>query len=409
MLEVSQSQAQHLVLDVQGLRSRRPCRSVLDVVRRVHNVQIDTISVVSRSHDLTVFNRFPKYSEGEVWREERAGRLFEYWSHAMCLLPVQSFPFYAWIMERMSEAKKGWQVEWGVKNKETIESVLEHVKAKGPTASSDIGTREQKSDGWWDWKKEKLALEYLLVTGRLLVAYREGFQKYYDLTERVLPPAIPSEPMAIDEIPEYVVDTVFRSIGLGDYRDLKTYMGGLPFRETWGGRQLVESTLKEHIGSTVEQVTVEGHKDPLYVHKAYTDALTGSGPDTSSEHVMLLSPFDNIVRERHYPRWLWTFDYKIECYTPVNQRKYGYYALPILDGSALAGRVDAKVHRDKGLLELKSLYIEFDSLKDDDGAARFAGGLERFAKFHGCSEIELHSVMPRGLRKRYCEVISSLM
>ncbi len=397
------------MLDVQGLRPRRPCGSVLDVVRRVHNVQIDTISVVSRSHDLTVFNRFPKYSQGDVWREERAGRLFEYWSHAMCLLPVQSFPFYAWMMERMSEAKQGWQVEWGVKNKETIESVFEHVKAKGPTASSDIGTREQRSDGWWDWKKEKLALEYLLIIGRLLVAYREGFQKCYDLAERVLPPDAAGEPMATDEIPGYVIDTVFRSIGLGDYRDLKTYMGGLPFREVWSSsRQMVESALKERLGSTLEEVSVEGHKDPLYVQSIYADALTSSAPDLSSEPVILLSPFDNIVRERHYPRWLWDFDYKIECYTPVKQRKYGYYALPILDGSRLAGRVDAKVHRDKELLELKSLYIESDSLKDEAGVTRFAKGLERFAKFHACTEIQLGSVTPKGLRKRYADLLPSL-
>jgi len=165
MIEVSQEQAQRFILDVQGLRTEKPSKTILKVAKRIHNIQIDTISVVTRSHDLTTFCRLPSYKEGEVWGLERRGKLFEFWSHAMCLVPMESFPFYAWKMEQLGKQTTGWMVEWGVKNKDTVEAVYRHVKKNGPTQSASLGARKKGSNGWWEWKAEKRTLEHLFTVG----------------------------------------------------------------------------------------------------------------------------------------------------------------------------------------------------------------------------------------------------
>jgi uncharacterized protein YcaQ len=180
MLEVSLDQAKRFILDIQGLRTSRQSRSVLDVAKRIHSIQIDTISVVTRSHNLIAWNRFPKYKEGDVWKAEKERKLFEWWSHAMCFMPMETYPFTAWRKQFYPDDLWNSFKKWSIENKDTIEQVYRKVKKDGVVNSASLGERKTKSDGWWDWKVEKRALEYLFYTGRLMVPYRKGFQKYYD-------------------------------------------------------------------------------------------------------------------------------------------------------------------------------------------------------------------------------------
>ncbi|MFW9806837.1 MAG: DNA glycosylase AlkZ-like family protein, partial [Candidatus Thorarchaeota archaeon] len=214
MIEVSSEDARRFILDVQGLRTSEPPKSIMDVANRIHNIQIDTISVVSRSHNLITYNRFQGYNEGDIWKAQKEGKLFEYWSHAACLLPMESYPFYAW--RRSFYPEELWESfrKWGRENNDLIEQVYRKVKNEGITNSASIGERKTKSDGWWDWKIEKRALEYLYTTGRLMVAYRTNFQKQYDLSERVLPPHIDTEPLSDEEAAEFVTNVTMKSLGL---------------------------------------------------------------------------------------------------------------------------------------------------------------------------------------------------
>ncbi len=405
MIEASKEQAQKLVLDVQGLRTDHSPKDIVSVAKRIHNIQIDTISVVSRSHNLIVFNRFPNYSEGQVWELEKDGKFFEYWSHAMCLMPMESFQFYAWIMTQMSVRRTGWYVKWGLENKDIVEQVYGHVKKNGATASAQLGEKQNNREGWWDWKSEKRALEYLMTIGRLMVSYRKGFQKYYDLTERVLPASVNSEPLSTDEISEYVIDTTLRSLGIADYRDFKTYLGRMPYRNIWKSKKSrIIDDLEELQDRICVPISIEGVKGDFYIHKEHADLIMSDFADIESEPVKLLTPFDNVLRERHYPKWLWDFDYSIECYTPKKNRKFGYFILPILDGIKFAGRLDAKVHRDKKLLEIKALYLESESLKTGEGKIRFKRGVDDFAAFHECDSIEIGKVVPKKSQKSYKEL-----
>ncbi len=402
MIEVSQEQAQRFILDVQGLRTEKPSRTILKVVKRIHNIQIDTISVVTRSHDLTTFCRLPSYKEGEVWALERRGKLFEFWSHAMCLVPMEAFPFYAWKMEQFGKQTTGWRVEWGVKRKDIIEEVYGHVKKNGPTQSASLGAGKKGGNGWWDWKKEKRALEHLFTVGRLMVAYRKGFQKYYDLTERVLPSSQNSEPMTDEQAANFVVQTTLGSLGLASSEDIKVYLGRMPARVLWKrSRTAVEGYLDSLCQDGVlEEVSIAGLGNRYFVLGKKHDALVDSAekqPDNDA--ALILSPFDNVMRERHRPRKIWGFEYKLEAYTPAAERVSGYYVLPILDGHELVGRMDAKRHKDDSLLEIKALHFGRGRASNSALIERVALVIRNFMQFQGCSRVKIEAAQPRTAKR----------
>lgn len=402
MIEVSLEDARNFVLDAQGLRTESPSMSIMDVAERIHNIQIDTISVVSRSHNLITFNRYSDYKEGEIWKTLREGKLLEYWSHSACLMPMESYPFYAWRCSFYPEELWTSFRKWAAENKGVIDEVYKKVQRDGATNSASVGERTTKSGGWWDWKIEKRALEYLYTTGKLAVAYRVGFQKHYDLVERVIPSGIDTEPLSNDEAADFVVETTLKSLGLASYRDVRTYLGMLPARKIWGGKKKdVEDFLFQKVAAGVlEQVSIEGIRDTYFALQKNVSFLENPHFNDTDVPVKILSPFDNLIRERHYPQQLWDFEYAIECYTPAPKRVYGYFVLPILDGSSLSGRMDAKVHRKTEELEIKALYLETDDLKSSTGLERLHQGVSTFAKFHSCNTVKVRKVSPRSMTKQ---------
>ncbi|MFW9845330.1 MAG: winged helix-turn-helix domain-containing protein [Candidatus Thorarchaeota archaeon] len=406
MLEISLEQARRFILEMQGLRSAKQSKSVLDVARRIHNIQIDTISVVTRSQNLITWNRFPNYKEGDVWKAQREGKLYEWWSHAMCLMPMETYPFTAWRKQAYPDDLWSSFKKWSIENKETIEQVYRKVKKDGVVNSASIGERKTKSDGWWDWKIEKRALEYLFYTGRVMVPYRKGFQKYYDLTERVLPAGIDSEPLSDEEAAEFVIRTTLGSLGLASSQDVRFYLGRMPSRTLWDNRDSnVEAYIEEYIrsGDSVE-VSIADLPDRYFTLKKNLNKLRkASDPRDEDAPVKFLSPFDNVIRERHYPKKIWDFEYTIECYTPAEKRKYGYFTLPILDRINLVGRVDAKAHRKEGILELKALYLESDFWKSAGGMERLVSGIKAFSSFHDIDRVEIGLVKPKRAKSSLVE------
>jgi uncharacterized protein YcaQ len=239
-----------------------------------------------------------------------------------------------------------------------------------------------------------------------MVSSREGFQKKYDLPERVIPPGIDTEPMSVDEIPRYIVDLTFRSLGVGDYRDVKLYTGRMVAKHLWSSkRATIEEFLDSLVGDLLEEISF-GKKNKYYVYNDYTNRLEKQLSSSDDIPVKILTPFDNILRERHYPLSIWDFEYKIECYVPKTDRKFGYFVLPLLDQNELLGRVDAKVHRKTGELELKSLYVEDERMYSDGGLQRLSDGMKRFAEFHDCTKIVCKKVFPKSISKKVQDVLN---
>ncbi|MBV9111119.1 MAG: YcaQ family DNA glycosylase, partial [Gemmatimonadetes bacterium] len=179
------------MLAAMGL-DRRPRRratkhDVLACIRRMGALQIDTISVVNRSPYFVLWSRLGAYEPR--WLDEllAEGALFEYWAHEACFLPIEDYPLFR---NRMLD--RGW-MKWRFshavmeKHADQVARVLETIREHGPVRSAELGAPRSGSGSWWGWKPEKRILESLFTAGELMIARREGFQRVYDLRERVLP------------------------------------------------------------------------------------------------------------------------------------------------------------------------------------------------------------------------------
>jgi uncharacterized protein YcaQ len=284
--------------------------------------------------------------------------------------------------------------------KDTVKKVYQYIKKKGVTSSSDF---KGESLGWGG-SLESRSMQYLHYTGQIMIAYRKNFQKYYDLTERVLPPSIDSNPMDYTELARFTVETTLGALGLANHQDIRSYLGRWPAQFLWNGRRpRIAGDLDElvHEGK-LERVSVQGVRDSYYILSKNVKRMNNEIQD-SEDQTKLLSPFDNIMRERHYPLNLWNFDYKLESYLPANKRKYGYHVLPILDRSDIVGRVDAKIYRNENRLNLISLYLEDDFWKDAPGLERLIRGLRKFCDFLQVVEINVDKVSPKSAKKKIIE------
>ena len=410
MIEISLEQAQSFILKKQGLLTSSS-KSILEIVKRVHNIQIDTISVVARSHDLTIYNRKSDYQERQIWKLLEEKKLFEYWSHGICLLPIEEYPYYAWKMEYNKKNPSSWWGKWQTENQDIIKEVYNYVKKNGPTCSANFKREEgKKGEGWWDWKKEKRALEVLFDHGKLLIAYRKNFQKYYDIKERVLPAGIKTEPLVKDELADYLLQTVFSSLGLASYEELRNYIGMAVCRYLWkNNRNSIGNFLLDKVREDkLVEIKIGNLERKYFILKEREKELSKLDYNFIQNAPMkFLTPFDNAIRDRDLLLRLWNFDYKIECYTPVAQRIYGYFTLPILDGHSFIGRTDLKAHRKDGFLEMKSIYFEDWYKHSKESYDRLANGLKKFADFHKCSVIRAEEPIPRNIRKSLSEVMNS--
>jgi len=208
--------------------------------------------------------------------------------------------------------------------------------------------------------------------------------------------------MTDKQVADFVIQTTLGSLGLASYEDVKIYLGRMPARVLWkGSRTAIETHLDNlHQQGVVEEISITNLSGRYFILGRTRDALVNSVDNQlDNGTALILSPFDNIMRERHRPRKMWGFEYKLEAYTPAAKRVYGYHVLPILDGHELIGRMDAKRHRDEGLLEVKVLYFEKGCASDSSLLERVAMGIISFMQFQGCSRVKIGAVHPRTAKR----------
>lgn len=399
-LRLSVDDARALVLAAQGL-DRRPRRrakkaDVLAAIRRMEVLQIDTISVVARSPYLVLWSRLGAYDP--KWLDEllAEGALFEYWAHEACFLPIESYPLFRHRMLHPDGMGWKYRAEFMEKHRDAAARLLAHVRENGPVRSVDF-ERDGKGGGWWEWKPEKRMLEGLFTAGELMIARREGFQRVYDLRERVLPDWDDARLPPTKDAHRTLALKAVRALGIAKAKWVADYFR-MPKRET----PAIVRALAER--GELLSVEVDGWKEPAYVHPDHR-ALVESAAAGSIRPALttLLSPFDPIVWDRARGSELFGFDYRLECYTPAPKRVYGYFTLPILRRGALIGRLDPKAHRKDGVFEVKALYLEpgvrvTNALVDD-----VARAIRECAAWHGTPEIVVRRSDPPGLAARIQE------
>ncbi|PVZ86185.1 hypothetical protein C9426_16345 [Serratia sp. S1B] len=388
---ISLPSARALHLAAQGLLSpmKRQARpdDVMAAIERMGLLQIDTISVVARSPYLVLFSRLGNYQPAWLEQALASGKLFEYWAHEACFIPIDDF---ALLRHRMlAPQAMGWKYSqaWADKHHLAIEKLLQYIEHHGPVRSADFSAEKKGNQGWWDWKPEKRHLEVLFTAGKLMVVERRNFHRVYDLTQRRLPSwndevhsllQVEAQQVMLRRSCRYL--GIFKAEWLADYYRLK------------------QIKPKKMLAMLAEQreilpVRVEGLAGEFYVDQSLiTELALAEQGKLKSSVTCLLSPFDPVVWDRRRVLELFNFDYRLECYTPKEKRQYGYFTLPLLHRGELIGRMDAKMHRKQGIFAVISLHLEPGIKWNKQRCQDISRAITRLADWHGAQQITLGEV-----------------
>ncbi len=387
-MEVTPGKLRRIALDRQGLLKREPFGrgkyATLKAIEQIGYVQIDTISVVERAHNHVLRARVPNYESHHIDKLQREGRIFEYWFHAAAYLPMRDFRF---ALPRMQSMRRGDERWLRSRDQKLMREVLATVRDAGPLKARDFEDTRRNRGGWWDWKPAKSALEQLFMQGDLMVTRRDGFQKIYDLTERVLPAGTDTRTPDDREMAQYLLDTSIRAHGFADKKSITHLRRGTALRGAL--KEVIDAACES--GALVAMTLNNG--DLVYADPRVLADRAPSAPAS----VKLLSPFDNAVILRARGQAVFDYDYQIECYVTEAERRFGYFCLPILYKDRFIGRVDCKAHRKQSRFEVKALYIEHPSTRhkvDSEIAAALDRALWEFAEFNGCQTLEYTTVSP---------------
>jgi uncharacterized protein len=380
---ISINEARRLALHAQGFGGDRTGKANWSAMKRelqrLHLLQIDSVNVLVRQHYLPLFSRLGNYDRAALDKRslDRNNRaLFECWAHEASLVRMELHPLMRWRMER---ARNGDGIYTSMarlarEEKAFLKRTLDFVRSNGPIAQSDLPGVEKGAGGWWGWSKGKLTLETLFAQGLVTTSHRQGFERFYDLPERVIPSEIlnlptPTERDAIRDLTRLSAE----ALGIGTAFDLRDYFR-LPVSHA---ARALQDCLE---AGDLETVEVEGWKQKAYV-------ATSTRMPKKATATALVSPFDPIVWDRDRAERLFNFHYRIELYTPEPKRKYGYYVLPFLHDGMFAGRVCLKADRATSTLRVNHSYSEAEKASSETVAA-LAAEISLMASWLGMERVD---------------------
>jgi uncharacterized protein len=389
-----------MMLRAQGfLGAEGRAGGVAGMLRRLGGVQLDTISVLARSHELVAYARLGAVGRANVERaywHARKPAAFEYWSHAACVLPIEEWPYYAF--RRRGLQARG--LRWHQSHPEVCEQVLARIRAEGPLTATELGGAK-KGGPWWDWSDTKIAVEWLLDTGDVICARRVGWRRVYDLPERVLPADLASDEPSDAECLTRLAAVTARALGVVTHADLSDYQ-----RITYAGAYLraggsdgngvvfTPAWAAEAAGLVPVEIAARRGARPT---SAWADPAAvpedGGTPRRGRHRTTLLSPFDSLIWDRKRMLRVFGFEHSLEAYVPQAKRVHGYFTMPLLAGGRLVGRVDPA--REGSALIARKL-----SLDKPSAAEPMAQALVEAASWVGCDSVRLEQVEPASARAR---------
>ncbi|MGH2778534.1 MAG: winged helix-turn-helix domain-containing protein [Actinomycetota bacterium] len=383
MAQLSRQDVRRIFLKAQGFIGAPDRRAgVAGVLRSVGAVQLDTISVLARSHELVPYARLGaiarKKIENAYWSSEDA---FEYWAHAACILPLEVWPYFEFRRRRS-------QVRYADNGYEKAgKEVLARLAGEGPLTATDLGGAK-KGGIWWDWSDTKEALEIMLAQGRVVCVERRGWRRVYDLPERAIPSPV------LDEVPNdhecfaFLVEAAARHLGVATRMDLADYF-----------RLKVADVSAALEPAGLVPVEVKGWKDRAWAHPA---ALEWLGQGIRGRHrTTLLSPFDSLVWDRKRTFRIFDFHHRLEAYVPRPKRIHGYFAMPLLAKGKLVGRMDPS--RNGSTLVANRLTVEPGYVES------MAAALAEAATWVRADSVALDVVDPPELRSALEQALAELM
>lgn len=379
--------ARRVFLDQQGL-SAHPGRALSraglgDLVHRIGFVQVDSVQTVERAHHQILFSRNQTYDRAHLTHLLEKERLFfEHWTHDASIIPARFFPYWKHRFRRKEPQIRANWLKWqGEAFEAAADEVLAHVRENGPVLSREMKAEPTRSTGWWDWHPSKTALEFLWHTGKLAIAGREGFQKIYDLTERVIPEPYHSAEVSETAFLDWAARSALERLGFATPGEIAAFYALISPEEA---RQWLAENR-----DALEEVLIEP-ADGDRPRPAFAFAGFGSRIEAHPEppqRLRVLSPFDPLIRDRNRCERLFGFRYRIEIFVPEPKREYGYYVFPLLEGDRLIGRIDMKADRRRGTLDVKRLWLEPGIRPSTGRLEKLDAELNRLARFTGVERV----------------------
>ncbi|MER5197685.1 winged helix-turn-helix domain-containing protein [Streptomyces sp. NPDC002755] len=379
---LSADEARRIALRAQGFLGTPDRKTgVRGVLRHLGAVQLDTISVLARSHELIPYARLGAVGrrtiEDAYWKPESAGtpaarpHAFEYWSHAACILPIEEWPHFA-FRRRAYRARPHWN---HALPDGTYEQVVKQLRTEGPLTATELGGAKKTSE-WWDWSGTKVAVERALMYGEVVCVERRGWKRVYDLAERAVPADLLHDELDDTECLRRLVRLAGRSLGVGTRADIADY-------HRLKGEQ-VDTVIAD---SGLVPVTVEGWGKP-----AWADPSALEAPPRGRHRTTLLSPFDSLIWERARTERIFGFTHRLEAYVPKPKRIHGYFAMPVLAGGRLVGRVDPA-------REGRTLIARQVTLDGPKAVSAVAQALLEAATWVDCTDVRVERVDAPELRE----------
>lgn len=395
-LKIGNADARRLFLDRHALNGapagRHNADTTLDLIHRLGFVQLDSVNAVERAHHLILFSRAPAYRREHLAAlHHDEASLFEHWTHDASLVPMEFYPHWRHRFRaakaRIKENPR-WQERFGPDGEKVLRNVRARLRREGALMARDF--EDKGAGGWWGWGPSKTALEMLWRTGDVAIARREGFEKVYDLAERVIPEehrrARPSEAATRDWACRAALDR----LGFATPQEIAAFWHLISIADAkdWTAKALKRKEIIE--------VSVEGADGAWKQALAPADieARLASAEEAPAE-TRFLSPFDPAIRDRKRAERLFGFDYRIEIFVPEKKRRYGYYVLPLLEGDRFTGRADVKAHRAEERLEVKGLWLEPGVKLTKARAKNILGAFEMLGRFTETPEIDAGAALRR--------------
>lgn len=352
---------------------------LLDLITRLGFVQVDSINTVERAHHMILAARSRRYRPKHLKKlQEKDRKLFEHWTHDAAVIPVDFFPYWQLRFRRDAVKLRARYKDWHRAGfEEKFDAVLSRIREHGPCGSRDVGEDEARgTGGWWDWHPSKTALEYLWRAGKLSVTRRDGFQKVYDLTERVIPEAIRAADRPEPEIIDWACDAALDRLGFATPGEIARFWDKITPDEAkdWCADR-----------NSLIQIGIQGADGSIRPSYARPDVFKAAAdaPEAPTG-LRILSPFDPALRDRNRAERLFGFHYRIEIFVPEPRRTYGYYVFPVLERDRLTGRIDMKRDPGTGALTVRAFWPEAGVKLGAGRLDRLDAELHRMARFSGC-------------------------
>lgn len=357
--------------------------AIVDLVTALGYVQIDTLHVVNRAHEVTLWARFGSYDTAAFRRliyssDDR--RLYEGWGHAASIIPLEHYRFHRW---RMSNAFRKWLDQDG--NRQIVEQTLERIRQQGAMRLADFEYDGPKRGGWYDWKPSKMALETLFAHGDLMVAERKNFQRVYDLRERVLPEWVDTTPVSEDAGRRFCLEQSARALGVFELKNLAWYA----YMFVTPAKHVLKALVEQGEVVEIQGETLDGVKPWLVQRDNLALLQRAADGELQPQRTTFLAPFDSLFWAGGRDQALWGFDQVLECYKPEKDRIYGYFCFPILHKDRLVGRFDPRLDRKAGVLHLNALYLEPGIEPDEALVSDVAVAMRDFMAWHAAKELQI--------------------